>query len=47
MAKLPRDLMVADREPSTDVLLFYDDDHCVVYLRLLDAGCRASRPYRQ
>src|SRR5258706_5481755 len=47
MAKPPRDPPVADREPSTDVLPFYDDDHCVVYLRLLDAGCRVSRPYRQ
>ncbi len=42
MAKPPRDPPVADREPSTDVLPFYDDDHCVVYLRLLDAGCRVS-----
>jgi len=47
MAKPPRDPPVADREPSTDVLPFYDDDHCVVYLRLLDAGCRVSRPHRQ
>ena len=47
MAKPPRDLPVADREPSTDVLPFYDDDYCVVYVRRLDAGCRVSRPYRQ
>src|SRR5258708_17169000 len=47
MAKPPRDPPVADGEPSTDGLPFYDDGHCVVYLRLLGAGCRVSRPHRR
>jgi len=31
------DLTVADRAPSADEVTFYDEQHAVTYLRLLDA----------
>jgi hypothetical protein len=37
MAQTPLDPPVADSAPSADTLTPYDEEHLVVYLRLLDA----------
>jgi hypothetical protein len=42
MARSKRDLPVADKAPSGDVLTPYDNDHLVTYLRLLDAAAEGA-----
>jgi hypothetical protein len=42
MARSKRDLPVADKAPSGDVLTSYDNDHLVTYLRLLDAAAEGA-----
>ena len=42
MARSKRDLPVADKAPSDDVLTSYDNDHLVTYLRLLDAAAEGA-----
>jgi Uncharacterized conserved protein (DUF2285) len=42
MARTQRDPPVADRAPSAEMLTAYDNDHLVIYLRLLDAEAEGA-----
>jgi Uncharacterized conserved protein (DUF2285) len=42
MSQSQRDPAVADRAPSATVLTPYDNDHLVIYLRLLDAEAQGA-----
>jgi hypothetical protein len=42
MTRSKRDLPVADKAPSGDVVTPYDKDHLVTYLRLLDAAAEGA-----
>jgi hypothetical protein len=42
MPRPQRDLPVADKAPSGEVLTPYDNDHLAIYLRLLDAAAEGA-----
>lgn len=42
MSKPPLTPRVADQAPEADILTGYDQDHVVVYLRLLDADAEGA-----
>ena len=42
MPKLPLDPLVADQAPTASELTRYDEEHLVIYLRLLDADAEGA-----
>jgi len=42
MTPAPRDPPIADSAPIDAVLTSYDEQHCITYLRLLDADAEAA-----